>query len=200
MKKIKTMAAAILAVTMAVAACAAFTACGGVDGTYTVTMSKTDYLAEKDVSDYYGAPENAVLQMVQAQMIEKFSVPDANAYTVTLTLEDGNYTLRKQFKLMDNYKAQYGIDITFSGTYTEDEETDANDVILAVPSQIYVTQYQHGPDAGSFMGDYKDKTYTTDDDESKMFFNRFNTLYVIESESCAAMTVVLDAEGESFSV
>lgn len=200
MKKAKTLAAVVLAAAMAVAACVAFAACGGVDGTYTVTMSKNDYLAEKTVSDFYGRPDNVILQMVQAQMIDKFTVPDDNAYTVTLTLDEGNYTLRKQFIFLDNYKTQYGIDITFSGTYTEDEETEANDVVLAVPSQVYVAQYQHGPDAGSFMGDYKDKTYTTNNDESKIFFNRFDTLYVIESESCTAMTVVLDADGETFSV
>lgn len=196
MKKAKSMFVVMLAAAVLTACCLAFAACGGVDGEYKVTMTNLDYLAEEQVKTFYETPENAVLSMVQAQMIEKFCAPGAeDAYSVTLSLEDGSYTLRKAFHMGDNYKNSYGIDMTFSGTYTAEDAS----VTLSVPSSVLVTQYQHGPQAASFMPDIKDKTYTENNEESAQFFNMFDTMYLIESADCTEMTVTVDSENGTFS-
>lgn len=197
MKKVRSMIVVAIATALLAVACLAFTACGGVDGEYKFTMTNTDYLAADEVKAFYSDESNVLLSMVQAQMIEKFCDPGAaDAYSATLTLEDGSYTLRKAFNMGANYENAYGIDVTFNGTYTVEDDA----VTLAVPSSVLVTQYQHGPQAAAFMPEVVDKTFTENNEESKQFFNMFDTMYLIVSDDCVAMTVTVDGETGAFSV
>lgn len=191
MKKFKTVLAIACAAVMTLA-CLSLTGCG-VDGTYKYGVAKEAYLDIPEVAEFYAKSENMVYYMIHGQMISNFANNDEDAYSAELTLDGGNYTYYKGFKMDDNYVNTFGYAITFYGTYEENDGA----VTLAVPTKVYVNAYTWLDGAGTALT--KDKEYTEKNDESEKFFKMFNTKYLIMSEP-TAMTVTVDSKTGTFEI
>ncbi len=206
MKKIKTMAAAILAAAITVTACVAFTACGA-DGTYTFSVGKNSFdmspnstTVNEIVKEWYS--QNAMTGMVAGNVYGQFSQEEA--YTLTLEVDGDSYTLTKEMHYQSIYEGSYVFDISFSGTIVE---TDTENTYTLEKPDSATGTILWGSDtdrAAELMknngyGHFADKTVSATDEDADLLMKWFSTAYPVTGE-CAAMTVVLDTDNMTVTV
>lgn len=191
MKKFRTVLA-IACVAIMTIACLAMTGCG-VDGSYKFSMSKEDYMEAQEVKDFYAQPSNMIYSMVHGQMISNFADTTDDAYTAELTLNKGEYTYYKGFKMLDSYVNSFGYAMTFYGTY---EEKDG-EITLSVPTRVVANAYTWLSGADTALT--KDQEYTENNDDTKLYFNMFNGKFLTISEA-KPMTVTVDSKTGTFEI
>lgn len=219
------------ALVLATAIAAALTGCSGSDvsGTYTAVYDSKAYYSASEVQN--DMPENEMrpdgssamvpfrrlMPMLDSRVTDEVNaatgggeMPEtanvSDYYTVTLTLEDGSYTLTKRFDFnLDNVNDSVKdmliegevplLELEFTGTYTAEKD---GKVTLGTPSKVVANVSPCGQASAysRFGGGYEDieAVEASDGEYPGKFFYYFNTPYFVENSAISEMTVTVDGE------
>lgn len=202
MKKTKMFAAVMLIVAMLAVGCFAFTACGGIDGTYTFSMSYDDYMADPIVKADTEADSGKYVKM--STVYEAIGAKDV-FYTATLVIDGDNYTLTKQImfdteKLASGSAVGYDKDAEMKLIFAGSVEESDGGVTLKAPVSVKgkVTFGSQGATYSRFGGQFAEIDLTESDKDDLIypgkFFWFFNTMYFVENAEVKDMTVELNAD------